>query len=616
MVSFEYASSNITCCSACGNILIRTGDTLAITQQLNAVTIKGYLLQPGTTGTWNGRTFKVLGRMGVWFEEAFYNYWFIVFNDDTTGFLAEGYGMYAILLPTQEPLITKDDLDNNRIGDQSASGYQLQKKSVTYYWEAEGELCLPGNSPYFEVFDYAAENGNLLTVFEWPDKPIAVYTDHPVTPGSLALKNTTTGDPYGITLKCRECATDIRVKTYPLSNSCTCGSCGTYYAIEKRSLVRKKANKRNHDDQLLAIGAKGELRGIRYEVIGYVEKEENNQYQSRWREYVLYNVQEGFAFLSEFDGHWIFVKETVECPVVLNEETESLTFNNEPFQLYNSYTYSIRDASGEFPYNIFDNNSTKVKEYISPPEMWIREKDAKEGIAWFFGQHITIGEIKSAFDMQGAAPYRQGIGAVQPVNYINTYKLAVLCIAGILGLLIIHWALMLNKENRTITEQVAYFNDSTNTVKITTEKFHLDKWRSNLTFEVFAPVNNSWFELSSSLVNTKTGTEYSMEKGVEYYYGYSDGENWTEGSKDATGYITNIPAGDYILTMEGLRETTYVSKLENFTVKVIYDAPGYRNFWYAALLFLIWPVVNYFRSNAKEKKRWENSPYAKFDTED
>ena len=54
---------------------------------------------------------------------------------------------------------------------------------------------------------------------------------------------------------------------------------------------------------------------------------------------------------------------------------------------------------------------------------------------------------------------------------------------------------------------------------------------SNLQFEpqvtIVAEVLDSWFSADITLVNEGTGKEYSLEKGVEYYSGYSDGEFWS-----------------------------------------------------------------------------------------
>jgi hypothetical protein len=128
-------------------------------------------------------------------------------------------------------------------------------------------------------------------------------------------------------------------------------------------------------------------------------------------------------------------------------------------------------------------------------------------------------------------------------------------------------------------------------------------------------VDNDWFELNATLVNQSTGTEYGLEKGVEYYHGYSDGERWSEGSNNEDAYLTQVPEGDYVLQLQGVRSTGY-GHVQDFHVTVTYDTMMESNFWLSVLALLIWPVVQYIRTHNNEKKRWYNSPYSPFSYED
>jgi Domain of unknown function (DUF4178) len=612
MVAFEYVESNIKECT-CGVVLLKKDNQLTIAEGLNNVTVKGYQVKPGTTGEWDSRQFRVLGKMGVWFEESFFSYWSIVFKDGTTGFLAEGYGLYSILLEDKQAVIKDSDLSTNKVGQVVINtDYQFQKKSSSFYWEVEGELYLKNFSTYFDVYEYDGEKGKLFTLFKWGDKTTDTFSNNPTSFDDLKLENIQEKNPYGIQLKCLRCSNDIIVSTYPLAQSCTCKGCGTFYSIEKKRLISKGNNKNNVFTPLLPIGATGSIKNISYQVVGYTQKQEQNAYKAKWREYVLFNLTYGFAFLSEFDGHWIYVKETLASPVILNENTKTFEFDKESFHLYNSYSYTVIEAKGEFPYNAFDNKNALVKEYISPPEIWIREKDSQEGISWFWGEHITAKEIKTAFAIDKTMPYQRGIGAVQPTGYINIKKLIAMSLLGVLGLLMVFMIVLSNKQNKVITQGTYYFSDSMDVIKIVTEKFTLSKWRSNMQFNISAPVSNSWFELNATLVNAETGKEYSVEQGIEYYYGYTDGESWTEGNHDETAYITNIPAGNYFLQMDGSREVNSSAKLNSFSAKIIYDAPSYRNLWFAIFLLLLWPVINYIRNMYTEKSRWQDSAYSNY----
>lgn len=365
------------------------------------------------------------------------------------------------------------------------------------------------------------------------------------------------------------------------------------------------------------IGSRGKVKGIDYELIGFTLKEEANQYHARWKEYTLYNRHEGYAFLSEYAGHWVYLREQGKAPVLKGGKVQHMVYEGEDFQLYNGYSFKILNARGEFPQNIFNSEGTYAKEFISPPEIWIQEHNKQEGIVWFHGEHVSAGELRGQFDFPAGLPYKEGIGAVEPRFFIAPYKLARMAAIGVAFLLLLHLGVASTKENRLLLDQIYSFgnNDSVTSFSAVSPPFHLDKWRSNLQFYVYAPVDNDWFELNATLVNKATGTEYSLEKGVEFYRGYTDGENWSEGSKTEDAYLTEVPRGDYVLQLQGVRSPGF-NHVQEFHVTVTYDTTMDRNFWLSVLALLVWPVVQYLRTNNNEKKRWVNSPYSPFSYED
>jgi hypothetical protein len=187
-------------------------------------------------------------------------------------------------------------------------------------------------------------------------------------------------------------------------------------------------------------------------------------------------------------------------------------------------------------------------------------------------------------------------------------------------LLLAHLISVSTKKERVLFSKEAFFKDSVNTITLVSDQFQLEKWRGNLQFDVYAPVSNSWFELNATLVNTVTGTEYGLEKGVEYYHGYSDGEPWSEGDTKETAYLSQIPSGNYQLQIQGIRELTspIYGNLgpPSFFVSVTYDTPNHRNLVVCLILLLIWAFIQYGLIQHNEKKRWSNSPFSPYNYED
>ena len=621
LLSFTASHTNIIVCQSCRSTINRNKDGSLVSKPQLTILNNAGIIQPGTTGKWEKKEFTVLGRFRAWFEESVFNYWTIVFSNGDHAWLGEGYGIYSILTdyPTA-PKLTSSDFQVDSIGKlrsmDSSERYILEKKYKSTRWEVEGELYIPDNTvSSFRILEFSNAKGRNLTYFEFGKENIDAFEVAYMNFTDLELKGLRPYENVGKTFTCINCSQEVRVKTYPYAQSCACSSCGMQYALNEIGDFKKEKKTKTSETVYIAITSSGKINDIDYEVIGYVQKQEENIYKSKWREYTLYNPQEGYAFLSEYEGNWIYIRENCDSPVLLNQNEKSFEINNEPFVIFNSYNYNIVNAQGEFPYNIFDNEKAKAREFISPPEIWIQERDSKEGITWFFGKHISAKEVKNAFPL-AAMPYKTGVGAVQPVGYINKTKMFIVAVIGFLFLLLIHSFISENKQKRILLNQTYLFYDTSNFISTVTEKYILDKKSSNIELKIQAPVRNSWFELSATLVNAVTGKEYSLEKGVEYYYGYSGGESWSEGSTKARAYFTRIPAGTYFLQLDAARESGYnAASMPEFYLTITYDVTNNRNLWWSLFLFLGLIAGKYILINYKETARWSNSPYSTYGDE-
>lgn len=613
LASFTHPETNLIECT-CGSVLQRKEQRELSTVPISIVLNKRSGIQPGTKGKWEGRSFTVLGRIYCWFEEAVFNYWTITWEDDSVGWLGESYGLYFVMEPTKvDKFLSVKELNRSTPGSLSAlfqnNEFILNKKQVTLSWEAEGEVFLPFIETRYTFFEYASPNGDQITVFEGTGDHAIPFRVLPATFQSLSLEGFRESSIPPKTFPCKQCQQPVTVISYPLAQSCVCGNCGTPYSLQNGIDFKKDGHIRTVDSMAIQLGSIGYLQNTGYTVVGFTVKEEMNAYHSQWREYTLYNEKEGYAFLSEYDGHWIFLKEAANAPVLLNPNEKKLTFNNRQYAIFNSYNYKVEEAKGEFPYNIFDNQKTTCKEYIAPPFIWIQERDKQEGIRWFEGSHLSHWELRSAFP-DAVLKRAVGVGAVQP-GTVSKRKLILATLVGLLAVCLAHFLTTTGNQSRQLFFNNYTFPDTVNTISVVTGKYVFDKPKSNLKLVIFAPVQNSWFELGATLVNSETGKEYSLEKGVEYYHGVSEGESWSEGSNSENAYFTRVPAGTYFLQMQGTREAGY-SGVRDFSVEALYDVTNNRNLWFALLLFILWPLVKYLYSSYQENERWRNSPYAQF----
>ena len=624
-VILSHPEINIITCT-CGTVLSRIEGVGLITKFCKIVSQPDDPVQPGSKGKWNGNEFTVLGRVRVWMEEFVLNYWTIIFKNGELNYLVEGYGLYAVYESTTiERRLSSKDLDlvkpNDRRDLFPQKAYVLERKYSCYKLEVEGEVHFPDVNSGFRVFEWAHYTGKRIELIELPNDQVlafnVTYTSFP----ELLFTNLRKIARDSKIISCAHCAKPNTIAAFPFVQSYACLHCGCRYSLKEGVHFEKLADRnRTSVEPSINPGAKGNIKGIDYEVIGYAQKEEKNIYRSKWKEYTLYNRLEGFSFLSEFEGHWIYIRERGDAPVLPKHKVTDFTYGEEPFQLYNSYRFEVINAAGTFPYNVFNDHEKEVKEFISPPEVWIREQCPREGIIWYLGEHIDGSELQNAFGDQVILPARRGVGAVQPKGFISPYKLVVITIIGLVFLLLAHLISISTKRERVLFSKEAFFKDSVSTITLVSDRFRLEKWKGNLQFDIYAPVSNSWLEMNATLVNLQNGTEYSLQKGVEYYHGYSDGESWSEGDTKETVYLSYIPSGDYKLQIQGIREmySPVFGNMgpANFFVTVTYDTPNHRNLVVCIILLLIWAVVQYYLIQYHEQRRWSNSAYSPYNYED
>ena len=608
---FASDKTNLAVCPVCSTVYLREGNTLT-SKAIEIIPAPSSVIQPGTTGVWDYKPFTVLGRFTARFEESVFHYWTVEMADKSIAWIGEGYGLYYFMKPILNTNITVDIKTLRPTFGITVlrERYTVEKKQTVIGWGIEGEVWMPGTTPSFTVADLATAGANRVSLFQFQKGKPEPFEVFPANAGALQLKNTETDPHTPSGFSCLYCHTHVDLIAFPYSQSWGCPKCGAYHYLGENETMRGKGKARTDEAPAIPLGSKGTIDGVAYNVIGYALKEEDDQYHARWREYTLYNAREGFAFLSEFDGHWIFLKELADAPVLTETGQRQVYFDHRNFRLYNAYWHNVLNARGEFPYNIFNNQHIEAREFIAPPNILIREGDDKEGLKWFYGRHINPGEVEKNFTID-ILPWRSGVGAVQPIGGLTQPQLIKASILGLLAIVIAFLLSSLTNSEKVVLDRSYFFpgGDTVNTVSAVTDRFVLDRRRANLELRIAAEVSNSWFELGATLVNANTGKEYSLEQGVEYYYGIEGGESWSEGKRVKHAYFTRIPAGTYFLQLQGTRDP-YGYKLGSFSVTATYNVTTMGNLWCSLIIFILLPGGMLINMYLRESQRWANSPFA------
>lgn len=354
----------------------------------------------------------------------------------------------------------------------------------------------------------------------------------------------------------------------------------------------------------LNIGQSGELYGVQYTVTGMLIKRVAGSYH--WKEFILDGANGERAFLSESNGHWIFLEEE-QTEYDVSDLPEKVDYQGSIFKLYGNEKTTLAYAEGVFDYALPRNYQT-MTEYINPPYILSFERD-EEGQTLFVGKHIPWRTVEKAFKISWM-PDRGGVGVVQPgmVNFINT-----VLIFAITALLLIFSHIFIYRDKVQESLLIDRLPFSTYGQKpYVSQPFEVTEAASTLLIELNADVNNSWAYVDVGLVNETTGAEEYAGKDIEYYHGYEGGENWSEGDSNAEMNLCGVAPGRYHLVLTPQKDSSdLITTVVN--ISVTRNPPSKRNVIIPILFMALAAFGIYKWAGYHERKRWEDSDYSPFD---
>ena len=339
-----------------------------------------------------------------------------------------------------------------------------------------------------------------------------------------------------------------------------------------------------------------------------------------WSEYLLYNPQIGFRWLVQSDEHWNYVHAVP--PGEVSEAGKIVSYRGKRYRIFQDAWASVETVLGEFYWKVEAGEKVQAVDYVAPPyalakEVTVieREDSTKQGqkkrvsgeINWSVGTYVTPKQIEKAFGVSGLKR-PSGVAPNQPYPYkwIYKYWLVFMGIAVLISLL----SFATSGSSKQVFTQTVNFQPLANpdgTQVFFSEPFEL-AGRRNIRITGEAPVQNTWVYLEGDLINDETGLVQSFPIDISYYYGVEDGESWTEGNQKDSATTSSMPAGKYVLRLEGQWEKWQ----EPATVSV--NVEQNVNSGFNAILLLIGlsiiPVIMIIYHINFEKRRWSESMFS------
>lgn len=449
-----------------------------------------------------------------------------------------------------------------------------------------------------------------------------------------AAENTPPPKPKGKvqSFSCPACGGVIKIHAAGHSITSVCSHCSTVVDISNaQHKIIEKARQRTRPT-FLEIGSRGELYGVTWEIIGYVEKNSGTTVY-KWDEYLLFNPYHGFRFLLQTGGHWNFFS-VIKRDIAPNIMQSELSLDGKKYQIFERGEAVVQYVKGEFYWTVKKGDSVRIADYIAPPHMLSVEKNNDE-IVVSKGEYVEPEIIDAAFKPDGKIPYRIGVAPNQPSPFqgrirpiwaatIGAFLLATLiqiitaANSDDSQLYYTHSRIFADTPTELAAECADPYTSSVNCEKQTSygknkmfasPVFVMPK-SANMFIESTAGVQNDWAELHLSLMNEETNKAYNLTHVIEYYFGRDSDGYWSEGKPSMNGFVEAAPPGTYRMLVEADSGAFQKNGFIDFSVNIRRDVPVWGNYWITVLLLLFYPVYAGIRHLSFENKRWAESDYA------
>ena len=616
-VRFRWSQAVQTVCEYCSSILVRHDVDLEAVGKVSAPPPVTSRVQLGTEGRYRDRPFTVVGRIAYAYQRGGWSEWHVVFGDGSSGWLSDAQAEYAVTFLARDTgtLPRADEVQVGRRFGRGGVTYEAVTLTRARYAGVEGELP-------FEYWDHdevlfvdlRSPDGRLATL-DYSDPEPLLFEGETVPLDELRLTGLRDAEERRAgevrTLNCSHCGGPVEVRAPGQTVSVVCRSCGSI--LDARSpgvkvLQQAKAAKKSKVKALIPLGTEGQLRGAEYQVLGFQVRaiRVEGVYYS-WGEYLLYNAEQGFRYLTEYQGHWNDVLPLKSAPQIREGRGHpTATLHGETFRHFQTATAKTTHVRGEFPWEVRVGDKATVSDYVAPPRMLSSEVTDTEK-TWSLGEYVTGARVWEAFRLPGAPPAARGTYANQPSPHglvaRGAWKAFALLFALFVALAI--GRMVLAPSERVLTAAYGHDPLQPDSSVFVTEPFTLEGRPTSVEVELDTDLSNNWAYFNFSLLNLDTRTAIDFGREVSYYYGVDGGESWSEGDRDDSVLVPSVPAGRYVL-----RVAPEGPALVQYTVRVRRDVPNLLFYGLAFLLLVAPPLFFSLRAIGFEKARWAESDHA------
>lgn len=344
-------------------------------------------------------------------------------------------------------------------------------------------------------------------------------------------------------LTCPSCGGTISLRAAGYTVTVACQYCGSILDVANPDvrLIQEFHEAAGH--LVIPLGTRGTLRGVEWEVIGYVRRSEGGLYP--WEEFLLFNPYHGYRWLVSNGRGWSYGETLTRAPdwaaggLVLDGLSFEAFFVNGRAQ--------VDYVLGEFYWRVQVGEQVETDDYVRPGFMLSREANAQE-VAWTLSAWLRPEEISEAFGV--TPPYKPWPPLPhQPSPYAKTLKTGFKFALGAAVFLLLLTAVFSGGAT-LLRGSVPVALDGVERSR-TLGPIEVTRPYQLVSIRALAPsLENGWVDLDYALVNRETQASYEAYGVAERYSGSDSDGPWTEGSRGAMIKLAAVPRGTYDLVVD------------------------------------------------------------------
>ena len=365
-------------------------------------------LQLFVSGKYQNRNFTLIGRLQYKTAEGTWAEWNAMFDDGTSGWLAEDNGAYVFTQPSTQQQ-NMPPADRYVVGKQvgvNGKPFSVASNVSAALISAQGELPkLPPLGQPFDVVELRSATGEVISI-DYTGTPPTVSQGTAVLLDDLALKglkDESAKEEKGRQFNCPHCGAPVTV-ALSTSKSISCGSCNSVIDLSQGIGGELKSAIQDEPVQpLIPLGSLGQLQGVLWQVVGFQHRmgvAPGDDEHFGWSEYLLYNQKRGFSFLVDSEEGWSLVRPTTGAPTMTSSTASSASYMGTNYALKYSYTAETNYVCGEFYWLVQRGQKTQNKDFANGKRLLSMEQTPTE-LVWSSGDQLAHDVVAKAFKLEG-----------------------------------------------------------------------------------------------------------------------------------------------------------------------------------------------------------------------